>query len=213
MSAAVPFRCMATQPTPHSAAIGHSVPDTSLTSPAPAATAARATPAFTVSTDTRPRGGTGAPRLPAHVDHVGTLAEHGPTPRDRGAGRLVAAAVEEGVRGDVEHTHHQWVTLIWTGHIRIVGDATPAEGGRWAGIPRYRPCTNCIASARVAWSLRNRPRTAEVTVWVPGFFTPRMDMHRCSASTTTRTPRGSSAASMASAISVVIRSWTWRRRA
>ena len=61
--------------------------------------------------------------------------------------------------------------------------------------------------------MRNRPRTAEVTVSVPGFFTPRIDMHRCSACTTTSTPRGPSAFSMASAIWVVIRSWTCRRRA
>ena len=47
-----------------------------------------------------------------------------------------------------------------------------------------------MASIRVAASFRNRPRTAEVTVEVPDFFTPRMDMHRCSASTTTRTPLG-----------------------
>ena len=49
---------------------------------------------------------------------------------------------------------------------------------------------NCIASARVATSERNSPRTEEVTVTVPGFFTPRMDMQRCSASMTTSTPRG-----------------------
>ena len=48
-----------------------------------------------------------------------------------------------------------------------------------------------MASARVEASLRKRPRTAEVTVVVPGFLTPRIDMHRCSASTTTNTPWGS----------------------
>ena len=72
---------------------------------------------------------------------------------------------------------------------------------------------NCMASARVAGSVRNSPRTDEVTVSVPGFFTPRIDMHRCSASMTTNTPRGESTVSMASAIWVVMRSWTWRRRA
>ena len=51
---------------------------------------------------------------------------------------------------------------------------------------------NCIASARVATSERNSPRTDEVTVTVPGFFTPRIDMQRCSASITTSTPRGES---------------------
>ena len=39
-----------------------------------------------------------------------------------------------------------------------------------------------MASVRVATFSRNRPRTAEVTVVDPGFFTPRMDMQRCSAS-------------------------------
>ena len=47
-----------------------------------------------------------------------------------------------------------------------------------------------MASARVATSERNSPRTEEVTVTVPGFLTPRIDMHRCSASITTSTPRG-----------------------
>ena len=47
-----------------------------------------------------------------------------------------------------------------------------------------------MASARVASLARNRPRTAEVTVVAPGLRTPRIDMHRCSASTTTSTPRG-----------------------
>ena len=36
----------------------------------------------------------------------------------------------------------------------------------------------------------NTPRTALVTVWLPGFFTPRMLMHMCSASSTTTTPCG-----------------------
>jgi len=70
-----------------------------------------------------------------------------------------------------------------------------------------------MASNRVDVSLRKRPRTAEVTVDVPDFFTPRMDMQRCSASTTTSTPFGSRASSMASAICDVIRSWTWSRLA
>ena len=68
-----------------------------------------------------------------------------------------------------------------------------------------------MASARVLGSSRKRPLTAEVTVKVPGFFTPRIDMQRCSASTTTITPHGASASSIVSAICAVIRSWTWRR--
>mgnify|MGYP000847843985 FL=1 len=47
-----------------------------------------------------------------------------------------------------------------------------------------------MASERVA-ALRMMPRTAEVTVLEPGLRTPRIDIHRCSASTTTSTPRQS----------------------
>ena len=46
-----------------------------------------------------------------------------------------------------------------------------------------------MASDRVA-ALRMMPRTAEVTVLEPGLRTPRIDIHRCSASTTTSTPGG-----------------------
>ena len=42
-----------------------------------------------------------------------------------------------------------------------------------------------MASALVRALLRKTPRTAEVTVLAPGFRTPRIDMHRCSASITT----------------------------
>ena len=69
-----------------------------------------------------------------------------------------------------------------------------------------------MASLRVA-ALRSRPRTALVTVLAPGLWTPRMDMHRCSASTTTRTPWAPSRSIMASATCAVSRSWTWGRRA
>ena len=65
-----------------------------------------------------------------------------------------------------------------------------------------------MASCRVRASVRKRPRTAEVTVTAPGFLMPRIVMHRCSASITTKTPRGSRAASIVSAISVVSRSCT-----
>ena len=46
-----------------------------------------------------------------------------------------------------------------------------------------------MASERVA-ALRMMPRTAEVTVLEPGLRTPRIDIHKCSASTTTNTSRG-----------------------
>ena len=68
-----------------------------------------------------------------------------------------------------------------------------------------------MTSARVAGFSLNRPRTAEVTVSVPGLRTPRIDMQRCSASIITNAPRGASAATIASAICVVSRSCTCGR--
>ena len=56
------------------------------------------------------------------------------------------------------------------------------------------------ASARVAWLFSKAPRTALVVVVVPGFFTPRMLMHMCSASKTTITPCGCSCSISVSAI-------------
>src|SRR4029434_5670965 len=74
-------------------------------------------------------------------------------------------------------------------------------------VPRkgYLPMW-CSASWRVLASFRNSPRTAEVTVTEPGFFTPRIVMHRCSASITTNTPRGSRARAIACAVSLARRS-------
>lgn len=46
----------------------------------------------------------------------------------------------------------------------------------------------------------SRPRTADVVVLAPGLRIPRIAMHRCSASTTTIAPRGSSLRMTASAI-------------
>ena len=54
--------------------------------------------------------------------------------------------------------------------------------------------------------------TAVVTTLLPGFWTPRMAMQRCSASNSTATPRGVRAAKMASATWPVSRSCTWGRR-
>ena len=47
----------------------------------------------------------------------------------------------------------------------------------------------------------------------PGFSTPRSDMHMCSASIITATPRGAKISSMAVAICEVIRSCVCSRRA
>src|SRR3989304_1508412 len=54
---------------------------------------------------------------------------------------------------------------------------------------------------------------ADVTSVVPGFWTPRIVMHRCSASITTATPSGESPSMMASAIWPVSRSCSCGRRA
>ena len=70
-----------------------------------------------------------------------------------------------------------------------------------------------MASARVLALSLMLPRTAEVTVFAPGLRTPRIDMHRCSASITTSAPRGYSTRISASAIWLVIRSCTCGRRA
>lgn len=50
------------------------------------------------------------------------------------------------------------------------------------------PLIRARNSALSAASLRKSPLTAEVTVALPGFFTPRAHMHKCSPSTTTITP-------------------------
>ncbi len=94
-------------------------------------------------------------------------------------------------------------------------------------IPMYSTCEHHLVpfhgaahvgyipgeDGRVTGLSRNMPRTAEVTVVDPGLRMPRMPMHRCSASTTTMTPRGSRCSSRASAICRVIRSCTCGRRA
>jgi hypothetical protein len=49
-------------------------------------------------------------------------------------------------------------------------------------------------SWRVHASSRIAPRTADVTVRLPGLQTSRSDMHMCSLSSTTPTPRGCSSA-------------------
>ena len=63
-------------------------------------------------------------------------------------------------------------------------------------------------------SSRSRPCSADVVGAGTGWRTPRIDMHRCSASTTTPTPFGASVvAANQSAICTVMRSCTCSRRA
>ena len=94
---------------------------------------------------------------------------------------------------------------ITSGRVARAGSAT-------AGAVNERSMKR-MASNRVAVLSRNRPRTAEVTVDEPGLRTPRIDMHRCSASMTTSTPRGWRVRSISSAIWAVRRSWTCGRLA
>ena len=68
-------------------------------------------------------------------------------------------------------------------------------------------------SARVRESSLNRPRMALVVVDEFCFSTPRIAMHRCTPSSTTATPTGLSNSCTASAIWVVRRSCTCKRRA
>src|SRR3972149_7038718 len=68
-------------------------------------------------------------------------------------------------------------------------------------------------SLRVSWRVRKAPSNVLVMIIEFCFSTPRIRMHRCSASMTTATPRGSSFSMMILAIWLVSRSWTWSRRA
>ena len=67
-------------------------------------------------------------------------------------------------------------------------------------------------SALVLSEFLNAPVMLDVIVVAPGFWTPRIVMHWCVASITTATPIGRIASSIAVAICLVRRSWTWSRR-
>lgn len=90
-----------------------------------------------------------------------------------------AAAVGERIAGHVEYAHH--------------------DGRLCVQERTHRRRMRSKASARDAELVWNRPRTAEVVVLAPGLRMPRMAIHRCSASTTTIAPRGSSLRMIASA--------------
>ncbi len=68
-------------------------------------------------------------------------------------------------------------------------------------------------SARVAGLRWKTPRMALVTVMLPGFWTPRIVIHKCDAEMTTATPAGSSVVMIASASWLVRRSCSCGRRA
>lgn len=121
--------------------------------------------------------GTGAGGLAPDVDHVSALFEQAHSVLDRGLRSEKGPAVGEGVGSHVQDAH----------------DGGSVESGQTdgqaLGSTDHRPRIKAMASARVAGS-RRLPRTALVTVFAPGLRTPRMDMHRCSASMTTIAPRG-----------------------
>ena len=95
----------------------------------------------------------------------------------------------------------------------IVNDVSGLAHVSSSAVGGPQPCMmRLIASERVDGS-RSWPRTAEVTVFAPGLRTPRMDMHMCSASTTTIAPRGARCSMSASTTCVVSRSCTCGRRA
>src|SRR5437667_12830931 len=83
-------------------------------------------------------------------------------------------------------------TLQDAPRLAVADDAQDPRQGPGPGIMRGRHeragFSSAITSARLAALLRKCPRTADVTMVEPGMRTPRIDTHRCSASTTTNTP-------------------------
>ncbi len=72
----------------------------------------------------------------------------------------------------------------------------------------YTELAELVEKAALLQTLEDVVSRRNVTVFAPGFRIPRIDMHRCSHSSTTITPRGSRIRIRASAIWQVIRSWT-----
>ena len=92
--------------------------------------------------------------------------------------------------------------------------AAPARGDRTrAGSTLQRPRTIVMKRTCSVGSSRNEPVNCVVTVERPGFCTPRSDMHICSASSITATPRGLRISSIAVAICEVRCSCVCRRLA
>src|SRR6202041_896352 len=106
--------------------------------------------------------------LLADGDDPRALGRHCQAMCHRGVGIEIAPAIRERGGRDVQNRHplHRFAA-----HLRKMRSS---------------------ASAREAGLVLNWPRTADVVVTAPGLRTPRIAMHRCSASTTTITPRGSS---------------------
>jgi len=73
---------------------------------------------------------------------------------------------------------------------KVVLDGFCENEPRGTILLAHLPFMRAITSALVRASVLIIPRSAEVTVFEPAFFIPLIVMHKCSASTTTATPKG-----------------------
>ena len=122
--------------------------------------------------------GAGSGRFAADVDEIGARRPQLEAVPDGVVVVEEPAAVGERIGRDVEDAQHR----------------APPELRQ-----HHAPRINDSASARELGELWKIPRTADVVVRAPGLRMPRIPMHRCSASITTITPRGSSLRTIASA--------------
>jgi len=94
-------------------------------------------------------------------------------------------------------------------------DKNLSEDAKKAREAAEKQAPRTMVMKRTCWSglSRNDPANWVVMVEEPGFSTPRNDMHMCSASSMTATPRGMRISSIAVAICEVRCSWVCSRRA
>ena len=174
-------------------------PDTSLTTAAPASMAAAATAARVVSMLTAtPSATRSAITGSTRAISVGRVDPHG-----AGPGRFAADVDEVGARRPQLEAVPDGVVVVE--EPAAVGERVgrDVEDAQHRAPPELRqhhaPRISDSASARELGELWKIPRTADVVVRAPGLRMPRIPMHRCSASITTITPRGSSLRTIASA--------------
>ena len=156
----------------------------------------------------RRAGGVDAHRHPGR-DQVGDHRQHprglrlGVDPLRAGSGGLAADVDEIGARRPQLEAVPDGVVVVE--EPAAVGERVgrDVEDAQHRAPPELRqhhaPRINDSASARELGELWKIPRTADVVVRAPGLRMPRIPMHRCSASITTITPRGSSLRTIASA--------------
>ena len=181
-----------------------SPPDTSLTTDAPASTAAAATAARVVSMLTGTPSATSS-RMTGSTRAFSTSASTRPAP-----GRVDSPPTS------TRSAPASRMPMPWATAWSRSSQRPPSENE--SGVTLRTPITTAPprarepgshvphpllisdnASAREVDEVWNIPRTAEVVVREPGLRTPRIPMQRCSASITTMTPRGSSLRTTASA--------------